>query len=321
MSATTLIDFHRKLLNDAGRMEAYRAAIMATVRPGDTVLDIGSGSGVLALFACQAGAAKVCCVERHPIIQAARELAEANGMSDRIDFFHGDIRDLKLEAPVDVIQSELIGKSLIGQNMAELVGLSRDRFLRPGGAILPRGASLFVAPADGSVADASARLPAPDAYRIEFAPLAERACNTPIALRIPATDLIAEGQVAYRYDAATAPPTDSFDTELSFTAREPRTLRGLVAWFVADLAPGISLGNPPPGTPSWDNHYFPLTAPVTLQPGDTIALRIAGRDDSAMTWLWRWETTVRRDGAIVAAFQQSNLHADMQPAVRKASAT
>jgi len=83
------VSFHRMLLNDVVRMEAYRRAIFQTVKRGDTVLDVGSG--ILAMLACQAGAGRVYAVEQGPVIAAARELATANGFADRIVFLNQDI--------------------------------------------------------------------------------------------------------------------------------------------------------------------------------------------------------------------------------------
>ena len=45
------LDFHRSMLVDEECCRSYLRAIFKTVRPGDIVLDIGSGTGILALFA------------------------------------------------------------------------------------------------------------------------------------------------------------------------------------------------------------------------------------------------------------------------------
>ena len=85
MSRYQDLGFHRMLIADRVRSDAYQRAIRALVREGDVVLDIGTGSGLLAMFACQAGASRVYAVERTSIASVARELARANGFADRIE--------------------------------------------------------------------------------------------------------------------------------------------------------------------------------------------------------------------------------------------
>ena len=84
------IPFQRKLLNDRTRMQAYRQAIKEMVRPGDVVLDVGTGSGILALFACQAGAGHVYPVDSSPVVRVVKRLAHVNGFEERITFLEQD---------------------------------------------------------------------------------------------------------------------------------------------------------------------------------------------------------------------------------------
>jgi len=80
------LEFHRSMLVDDARMQAYLHAILKTVQPGDVVLDIGSGTGIMAHFACLAGARHVYAVEQGPVIELAKAISQRNGYGDRVTF-------------------------------------------------------------------------------------------------------------------------------------------------------------------------------------------------------------------------------------------
>ena len=73
------IEVHRTMICDRVRTDAFRRAIDAVVRPGDVVLDVGAGTGLLSLFAARAGASRVYAVEQTTVAVLAQELAAANG--------------------------------------------------------------------------------------------------------------------------------------------------------------------------------------------------------------------------------------------------
>ena len=315
------ISFHLMLLNDADRMDKYRQAIFNTVHSGDIVLDIGTGSGVLALFACQAGAKRVYAIDRGDIIVVARELARANHFSDRIVFTRQDIRQFQIEGQVDVITSELIAKSVLGQNMAELIGFCRDRFLKPGGKILPKHVQLKIAPVENETNYLNSRPPVRSTYELDFGQLEQISSNKPVSCRIPSGDLLTNGQIAYEYDALTAANSDSFQTSLVFRPARAGTLHGFVGWFSSVLSDGIELNNRPPGTPSWDNLFFPLAKSIEVTPEITIELDFRGRCDSQVQEFWIWNTTVSKREQVIAKQRQSSFAGRIVTAetLRKAS--
>ena len=131
-------EVHRTMICDRVRTEAFRRAIDSVVRPGDIVLDVGAGSGILSMFAARAGAARVYAVERTSAAVLARELAAANGVAEIVQVIHGDVTDVELPERVDVIVSEWLGGFGIDEGMLVPVIVARDRWLKPGGVMIPR---------------------------------------------------------------------------------------------------------------------------------------------------------------------------------------
>ena len=139
---------HEEMIRDSARTETYQAGIMAnrSLLEGRVVLDVGCGTGILSLFCCAAGARKVYAVDASDIAKQARLVVAANGMAERIEIIQSRIEDLELPEKVDVIVSEWMGYFLLYESMLDSVLLARDRWLRPGGIMLPSHARIYIAP-------------------------------------------------------------------------------------------------------------------------------------------------------------------------------
>src|SRR3972149_6367882 len=72
LGSSGLLAPHRLMVGDSARVHAFQKALHEVVRPGDVVADIGTGTGLLACFACQAGASRVYAIEWSEMIEAAR---------------------------------------------------------------------------------------------------------------------------------------------------------------------------------------------------------------------------------------------------------
>ena len=126
------------MLRDTVRTLQYRAAIAAHACD-QVVLDLGCGSGALALFAVQAGAKRVYAVERSASAVLARLMFKANGVEDRITLVRGDSRSIELPERADLLVHELFGSDGLSEAIAPILDDARARLLRPGGRLLPLG--------------------------------------------------------------------------------------------------------------------------------------------------------------------------------------
>ena len=77
------LNHHRLMLQDALRMDTYRQAIQRSVRPGMRVMDLGTGTGILAMWAAQAGD-EVVADEPHAVIERLQREARLAGASELI---------------------------------------------------------------------------------------------------------------------------------------------------------------------------------------------------------------------------------------------
>src|SRR4051812_12021176 len=114
-----VMQLHLEMLNDRTRTLSFIEAIRETVRPDDIVLDIGTGTGILAATAARAGARHVYAIEAGQIQKVARALFESNGLKDRITLIRGWSTQIELPERADVLISEVIGHEPLAEDVLE----------------------------------------------------------------------------------------------------------------------------------------------------------------------------------------------------------
>ena len=285
---------HRRMLADRVRCEAYRRAILATVKPGQVVLDVGAGTGILSLFAAEAGARKVYAVERTPTAAVARQIVARNRLADRVSVLQTDIENAELPERVDVIVSEWMGSYGVEENLLPAVLQARDRWLKPDGRLLPERVTAWMAPVADPHLDQSLGLWRGQPYGLDLGVIADRQVHEPIFADHPLGPdaLLAEPQGlwaidAYRHCAAEA--RLPFRSAVCFTAARSGHVSSLAAWFDSEIASGVTLTNAP-GAPKthWRLALFPLERPTLVRPGTPIQVRFccapAGVGHCRNTW-------------------------------------
>lgn len=284
--------FYEEMLADQQRMDKYRAAIVALVQPGDVVADLGTGLGVLAMMAVQAGASRVYAIDnRAHVMQLAGQIVAANGFSERITLLHADAREAQLDEPVDIILNELIGDFGTDENIHECVRSFADRNLKPGGKILPEKLRTLLVPVQ---------------YHNEFRGIWRdnyHGLNLAAGLQLP-TEIepvmrvlredpreLAQPLVLEDIEFAVGMPEREVEYEGKFTVTTDGALQGFMGYFEAELVSGISLANYPV-YPSchWQTWHWPLHPPLQVSQGQRITAQVHARTNmAAPNWTLDWQ--------------------------------
>lgn len=270
--------YYRELLADTERIEAFRRAIRAAVRPGDTVLDIGTGLGTFAMFAADAGAAHVWAVEADPIVHAAKAVARWNGYGDRVHFVRGRLGEVKLDLRADVVVFEDFSPRLLDAGVFRLLEAVHRNHCALEAGFVPAGARFAMAPVvDRAVWATALGFVSEQQHGIDWSPTREYVANAPHHITIPATALGGPprtiGEIVFG-----EPRTYRVGGDAHWTATEAATVYGLAYWFDLELAPGIILSNAPAASPgSWGHLFLALDPPLDVAAGEEIEATLAAQ--------------------------------------------
>ena len=139
------VDIHQQMIGDTVRTEAYKEAIFESVA-GRVVIDVGAGTGILSIFAAEAGAKYVYAIEASDIVKVCRDQVRSKGLSSKIEIIHAKAEEVPwLQKTADVIVSEWIGYFLLFERMLPSVLATRDTHLKKDGIMIPRRSKMMIA--------------------------------------------------------------------------------------------------------------------------------------------------------------------------------
>jgi len=269
---------HRGMLRDGIRVEVYRKALFEQVKPGDLVLDFGAGTGVMSIFAAKAGAGKVYAIERTSIIDVARELVHKNGVEERVELIQKDMDDVELTEKVDVIVSDWMGGYGVDENALPPLIVARDRWLKPGGIMIPESVTAWMAPVWDARRDHEMNFWRQHPYDLDLSLISDRTADEFFwdEHSITGDTLMAEPQQMWHtdvYKCSLEEANSTFKTSLSFSVNRPGKVVSLAAWFTSEFGAGVTLSNAPDAPRnSWGRWVFPLERTVEVEPGTEIAV-------------------------------------------------
>lgn len=313
--------FHALLLGDRIRMRAFRAAIDEVVQPGMTVLDLGTGTGILAQWALDNGAARVYGLElSEDVLAAAVQRLRAAGHGDAFKPVPGMSLAVTLPETVDVIVSETLGNLADNEGAVEILDDARRRFLAPGGVIIPSRVESYLVPVAAERAhELVSNCTIADVDDEDWlARIRERGGRDQFDVYydavVPRSRHLATARVLRRYDFGRTNDATYCET-LTWTVQDAGLLTGFKGYFIATLSPSVALDisgdDPGPAggehrtsSDSWKHCYIPIASPVAVCRDDSIRLQLsrAARHDRPFAQTYEWQGAVLRGSACLATF-------------------
>ncbi len=283
---------HIKMLNDRKRTEGLIAAIRETIIPGDIVLDIGTGTGVLAIAAALAGARHVYAIEAGAIGRVAREVVAANNLQERITIIEGWSTQIHLPELADLFVSEIIGNDPYAERVLEVTLDARRRLLKADARQVPRSIEIWGLPVSIPPAQINKNRFCTELqhdwlewYGIDFGPLVECASGK-------SSHFLAKPHITRDWETF-APPvllarTDlrnfrdtSIATTTAAVANRAGIVTGLVIFFRSQLSEHYELSTEPAESTaenSWRNRTEILPYQLAVQPGSRLSITYEFRD-------------------------------------------
>jgi protein arginine N-methyltransferase 1 len=307
MSHLDLLQYHAFCLTNTGtRLTQYERAIAAVVRQGDVVLDLGTGSGLLAVLACRAGARRVYAIEASDAVQMGTLLTSTTEFAERIEFVHATSQKVALSEQVDVIVGDI--HDTFGFQPGGLASIMdvRDRLLKPGGTLIPQATELMIAPLEAAALYAREI----DVWNgcvhgVGLSSIRPFAVSHVHPGRFDSDQLLSPAAAIGTLDLARA-------TSLHFSGSAVTTIHrdgiahGLCGCFVTTLAGDIRMGNVPgdSSTTNFAQAFFPFDQPVPVAAGDEVSISIDSHDGH----IARWRAAISRGGQRHAQFDHSTLN-------------
>lgn len=279
--------FHLGMLADEPRNAAFRRAIERHAQ-GKTVLDIGAGSGLLAMIAARAGATHAFAVEANEALaETAREIVAANGLADRVTVIAAHSTKLARDdigGGADLIVSEIFSHHLVGEGALPSLRRARRELARPKARILPARAAIRV-----SLASFRGRR-RQHVGEVEGFDLSAFNRHGTLALDVatddPRLELRSEPADLFAFDLSSGEFAKEERARVKLSSTGGR-VDGVAQWIRLLLDEDEVYENAPGGRSHWALVFHPFEAKLETSPGDSVAIE-AWRDELRYR-LWRGE--------------------------------
>lgn len=280
----TVPRWHFAMLNDHERNDAFAVALERRMKPGAHVLDIGSGTGLLAMMAAQAGAAKVTTCEVNPLLaEIARQLIDAHGMSDVITVVPKMSTDLvvgrDLERPADLIVSEIVDCGLIGEGLLPTMRHARAELLAEDGRLLPEGATMFGFLIESPVVVGLNRVGLAAGYDVRLLNSVATQGHFPVRLETWPHRPLSDSVHIADFDLLDGSLADD-RRRVDVPVEQNGMAHALVVWFEMNLGNGVAIRNSPENIGShWMQALLLFDEAIPVTAGSSLRVDIGWQEE------------------------------------------
>jgi protein arginine N-methyltransferase 1 len=282
----TVLDEHLRYISDWRRLELFRTAISAVVRPGDTIVDLGCGSGILGLLCLKAGASHVYAIEESPVIEIARRTYAREGMAELATFVRGMSHRTILPKRAAVVICDHIGCFGFDYGIVHTLRDARSRFLAPNGTLIPRSIRLNVAAVESDAARAKVERWSAPAVPEEFRWLRRLDIGARHAIQLQERDLLSTPAHLADLDLS-ADNADFLRWTASLSITREGVMDGIAGWFDCELTQGVWMTNSPADESAIDRPqaFLPIDDRIRVRPGDRVLVTIMARPvENIIAW-------------------------------------
>ena len=281
LAAHSLPGWHLPMLADTARNDAYEKAIQAKVKPGDIVLDIGTGSGLLAMMAARAGAEHVYACEVNDIMaDLARQVIRLNGFEDKITILAKHSSQLvigeDLPRKADLLICEIFDRALVGEGALPSIQHAWQALLADTARTIPESATLYGALVECPHLQRFHQVDTVNGFDLTpMNVLAHTLAYRDALISLEESDLhrVLSTPFTIKHFDFQVEPDLHFQSETPVSIRQEGQADSLLMWFDLNLAPGIVFSNQ---NPKLDDHLRQATQ-ILLEttacvPGETLTL-------------------------------------------------
>jgi type I protein arginine methyltransferase len=275
--------WHFAMVNDGPRNAAIETSISALDLKGKTVVEIGSGSGLIALLFAKYGAELVVSCELNAnLARVAAKIVAASEHAPRIKIINESSRSaialgLLPRAP-DVIFTETLDCGVVGEGFMPIAEDIR-RLAGPQTVIMPRAVAQSATLIESTSLAGLNRANTACGFDLSLLNDYSTGNYFPVHAELHPHRGLSETHHMRTYSYLDCPQAEAVTARIT----RPGTVHGLLSWFAADFG-SASVSNEPFGVSHWHQAFHPLPEDIAVEAGDELAVLI---DDAGFAWVAR----------------------------------